>query len=345
MGTLETALVERSNGTAELTTASSAADMRRRLQEMREKVSIVQSFFRDVMVQDEDYGIIPGTAKPSLLKPGAEKLCEFYGYAITIKEERKTQNIETGYCEYEVVVALVSRRTGEVIAEGVGAANTMESRYRWRWVWERDLPAGVDKSSLQTRSTRNGGTQYRLENEDPWSLWNTVKKMAKKRALIDATLSATRSSGLFTQDMEDLREWAAQGEVIDGEVSSSNAKQAPPRSAQSRNGRSNGNVSAKPSEAKRQEYLDTALRVLRGEAYGMLSETEFEAFVRHRTGASPEEADIAAIHALALVCQHAANGHQKSRDKLLDTLEEWKSTLGRDASTDEDDFKPDDVPF
>ena len=27
--------------------------------------------------------------------------------------------------------------------------------------------------------------------------------MAKKRALIDAVLSATRSSGLFTQDIED----------------------------------------------------------------------------------------------------------------------------------------------
>jgi hypothetical protein len=48
---------------------------------------------------------------------------------------------------------------------------------------------------------------YKMENDDPWSLWNTVLKMAKKRALIDATLSATRSSGLFTQDVEDLKDW------------------------------------------------------------------------------------------------------------------------------------------
>lgn len=75
----EQALVERNGGTTELTTAASAEELRRRLQEMRQKVSIVQAFFRDVMVENEDYGIIPGTQKPTLLKAGAEKLCEFYG--------------------------------------------------------------------------------------------------------------------------------------------------------------------------------------------------------------------------------------------------------------------------
>jgi len=32
---------------------------------------------------------------------------------------------------------------------------------------------------------------YRLENEDPWTLWNTVLKMAKKRALADAIERST----------------------------------------------------------------------------------------------------------------------------------------------------------
>ena len=39
---------------------------------------------------------------------------------------------------------------------------------------------------------------------NPFEIANTLLKMAKKRALIDAVLSATRSSDLFTQDMEDL---------------------------------------------------------------------------------------------------------------------------------------------
>ena len=34
---------------------------------------------------------------------------------------------------------------------------------------------------------------------------HTMLKMAKKGTLVDAVLSATRSSDLFTQDMEDLK--------------------------------------------------------------------------------------------------------------------------------------------
>ena len=41
-----------------------------------------------------------------------------------------------------------------------------------------------------------------VENPDPFDLANTLLKMAKKRSLIDATLQATRSSDLFTQDVE-----------------------------------------------------------------------------------------------------------------------------------------------
>lgn len=40
--------------------------------------------------------------------------------------------------------------------------------------------------------------------QDSYSIINTILKMAKKRAFVDAVLSATRSSGIFTQDIEDL---------------------------------------------------------------------------------------------------------------------------------------------
>jgi hypothetical protein len=36
-------------------------------------------FTRRIMVRDQDFGEIPGTNKPTLLKPGAEKLCNFFG--------------------------------------------------------------------------------------------------------------------------------------------------------------------------------------------------------------------------------------------------------------------------
>ena len=191
----------------------SPQEMNLKLAEMKTKMQLMQKFFKEVMVKDQDYGVIPGTEKPTLLKPGAEKLCELYGYASVVKQVEEEKNIETGFYRARVTVALVHRRTGAVIAEGVGEANTMESRYRYRWTPEWKLPGGVDKSALyyEERTSKNGKPyrMYRLENNDPWTLWNTVLKMAKKRGHIDATLSATRSSGIFTQDLEDMEEWVA----------------------------------------------------------------------------------------------------------------------------------------
>jgi hypothetical protein len=184
-----------------------------KLADMKAKLGLVQRFFKEVMIKDQDYGLIPGTDKPTLLKPGAEKLCEFYGYAPRVKHVEEEKNTETGFYRARVTVALVHRRSGVVVAEGVGEANTLEGRYRWRWVPEWKLPEGIDKTAIysETRKDKNGKTyrMYRLENQDPWTLWNTVLKMGKKRALIDATLSATRSSGIFTQDTEDLAEWVS----------------------------------------------------------------------------------------------------------------------------------------
>lgn len=174
------------------------------IEQARRRLTEIQQFVREAMVQDLDYGVIPGTKKPTLYKPGAEKLAEFYGLAPTIQVTNRIERWdEPGFFHYEVICRLVSKRTGAVVAEGVGSCNSREARYRWRWVWERDLPPNVDKRSLPTKRTRTG-TMYRIENDDVFSLPNTILKMAKKRALVDAVLSATRSSALFTQDVEDV---------------------------------------------------------------------------------------------------------------------------------------------
>lgn len=190
--------------------SGSSQDMAVRLDDMTNKLDLMQKFFSKVMKKDVDYGVIQGTQKPSLLKPGAEKLCELYNYAITIAEKDEEKDLSSGYYRARLVVRLVSRSNGNVVAEGVGEANTYESRYRYRWVSERDLPKGLDKDSLtfKEKTGQYGNYNlYRVENDDLFSLWNTVLKMAKKRALVDAALSATRSSGLFTQAEDELDAW------------------------------------------------------------------------------------------------------------------------------------------
>ena len=141
-----------------------------------ERMKALQDFVNRVMVKDTDYGTIPGTPKPTLLKPGAEKLCDIYGFAKQAEVTERIEDWHDGVFHYEVKVTLVNKRTGQVEAEGLGSANSKEKRYQ----------KTVEKT------------------KDPFSLVNTILKMAKKRSLVDAVLSATRTSGLFTQDVEDI---------------------------------------------------------------------------------------------------------------------------------------------
>lgn len=187
----------------------------------------LQEFVKSVMVEDEDYGVIPGTQKPTLLKPGAEKLCEIYGLAQHIEVTTRIENWEQGFFHYEVKATLTSKRTGGLVSEGIGSCNTKEARYRWRNA-QRVCPQCGQETIIKGKDEYGGGwlcwkskggcgakfadgaesienqVQGRVENDDPYTLVNTVLKLAKKRALVDATLSATRSSALFTQDVEDM---------------------------------------------------------------------------------------------------------------------------------------------
>ena len=225
---MTTEIIERPEGG--LPMATTAGELSARLIDMRQQTEHVQAFFRDVMVGGQDYGVIPGTQKPTLLKPGAEKLCELYGYAIAVAETRETMDETTGFYRVVVTVRLTSKRHGGLVAEGVGEANTKEGRYRWRTA-QRLCPSCGTASIIVGKPEYGGGfvcfakkggcgakftdddqritgqQSGQIENDDPWTLWNTVLKMAKKRALVDAALSATRSSGMFTQDVEDLHGW------------------------------------------------------------------------------------------------------------------------------------------
>lgn len=175
----------------------------------RLQLAQLRQFVKEIMVPGEDYGVIPGTEKPTLLKPGAEKLNEIYGYAAITEVTQRVEDWTNGFFHYECRTRIVHKGTGCTVAEGVGSCNSKEKRYAARWVFGNDIPVGVDKAALSKREfkKRDGsGTfwKYLVPNEDIFSLVNTILKMASKRSMVDATLRATRSSGLFTQDMEDL---------------------------------------------------------------------------------------------------------------------------------------------
>jgi hypothetical protein len=143
------------------------------LKEARKRIDILKKFVDELMTPGVDYGIVPGVNKPTLLKPGAEKLCDAFGFSKKVEVTNRLEDWYRGVFHYEVKVTLICKRSGMIEAEGIGCCNSKESAYKEQ--------SGHD-------------------------VVNTILKMAKKRALIDSVLSATRSSDIFTQDIEEM-EW------------------------------------------------------------------------------------------------------------------------------------------
>lgn len=205
-------------------------EFERRLAALERGADRIARIQRALMKPDVDYGVIPGTKKPTLLKPGAEKLCLAYSLAADFAPQRTTGDGASapaiGYltrCDLHL-----GDLDGPIVAVGYGAANSWEVRYRYRQA-ERTCPK-CGKAAIIRGSEQYGGgwvcwkkkdgcgAKYltadqaivgqdagQVENPEPWDLDVTLAKMAEKRAHIDATLRATGASALFTQDMEDHR--------------------------------------------------------------------------------------------------------------------------------------------
>jgi len=175
----------------------------RALQKIRQYQAVVQK----QLIAGVDYGTVPGTAgKGTLFKPGAEKLLRIHGLVDTYEVVEKIEDWDKGIFYYFIKCILRDYKTGRIVSEGLGSCNSKENKYRWRWVTEKELPQNVDKNAL-SKKTMNGQygnfILYKLENDDIFSQVNTIQKMAKKRALLDAALSACRLSSIFTQDIDD----------------------------------------------------------------------------------------------------------------------------------------------
>jgi hypothetical protein len=133
-------------------------------------VHSIKQVQRSVLVRGTDYGVIPGTGRsPVLLKPGAERLLQVFGLGhhmdvLTYDEDGDGQRRGV---TYRCTVTKVLADGREIVVSSCDGHASMDEP-KWR--------------------------------KAPW---NTIIKMAQKRALVGATLTATATSGLFTQDMED----------------------------------------------------------------------------------------------------------------------------------------------
>lgn len=183
-------------------------------------------FVQRIMRADHDFGKIPGTDKNVLLKPGAEKLCTFFGLApvfvptATIQDWGGEEHGGEPLFYYRYKCELY--RSGNMIATGEGSCSSRESKYRYRKA-ERVCPQcgkpAIIKGNVQYgggwlcfKKKDGCGAKFgdkdpaiigqevgRVFNPDVADLDNTILKMAQKRCLSGSTPIVIKTSRGITR--------------------------------------------------------------------------------------------------------------------------------------------------
>ena len=239
--------------------ATVAASLARReelgVEDVIAQVQKIQAVMAKVMKEGEHYGVIPGTGtKPSLLKPGAEKLL------LTFRFDPEYEATETYDGKHLTIVSrctLYHITSGQRMGSGMGSCSTKESKYAYRYA-ARKCPTCGKEAIIKGKEEYGGGwvcfkkkdgcgakfkdgdaaiesqETGRVPNEDLADQYNTVLKMANKRSLVAAVLNVTAASDIFTQDLEDnhehggaVREAAASRDSAGNVASTTAASSAP----------------------------------------------------------------------------------------------------------------------
>lgn len=164
-------LVQTNNQAQAISIVNDNADL---VADRLKKLDKIAETIRDNLKDNVDFMTIPGTAKPSLLISGAQKIALIYGLSIKTEIIDKTIDLDNGLIRYVVKAELYTMSTNAFVGQGMGTCSSFEQK----WL------AGK----------KNGGPEAE----------NTILKIAEKRAYVDAIVKIGNLSKIFTQDMEDL---------------------------------------------------------------------------------------------------------------------------------------------
>lgn len=135
----------------------------------KENRAMLMEWVRAALVEGVDFGCIPtrrGLSKPSLWKPGAEKICGMLGVSVHFPTLHDYEQAALHGVDLQNIIVRceIKDASGGVVADGIGARSIKQ-----------------DYGDI-----------------------NKALKMAEKSAHIDATLRMAGLSEVFTQDLEDM---------------------------------------------------------------------------------------------------------------------------------------------
>lgn len=189
--------------------------------DVRAQVNLMQDVMLEVMKDGVHYGKIPGTNAKSLWKAGAEKLMATFRLAGDPEVEDLSRE---GEIHYRVKVRL-STHGGQFVGAGIGECSSTEEKYAWRAAVSPKEWEATPENRRRIKYKRDGESKQVRTN--PADVANTILKMAKKRAQVDAVITCTAASDIFTQDIEDLPEEVV-AEIVGQQAKPSKHASPPP---------------------------------------------------------------------------------------------------------------------
>ena len=196
------------------------------LQDVKRQTAAIHGLFSDVLKEGTHYGVIPGTLKPTLYKPGAEKIGLLLHLAPSFQRQMQ---YEGAHLTVISECVLTSQVTGAVLASAGAMCTSKETKHAYRQA-TRKCPKCGKPAIIKGKTEYGGGwvcfekkggckakwldgakeiesqSEEREDNPNLADTYNTVMKMADKRAYIAATLFGTAASDIFTKDLEDFRD-------------------------------------------------------------------------------------------------------------------------------------------
>ena len=211
------------------------SDIRTMVSAVRSRLAAVRELMKSELKgptrehpEGRDYGVVPGTKKNVLLLPGAEKIALMFQFVPSFQITHT--DLPGGHRECHAICTLTHGPTDRVVGQCSGSASTMETKHRYRGASGKTCPA-CGAMACKASKKEYGGGYYcdakaggcgerfkpgadeckkldelpttRQENLDPADQWNTVDKIAQKRAYVGTVKCASAASEIFTVDLED----------------------------------------------------------------------------------------------------------------------------------------------
>jgi len=161
-----------------------------KLADVAKAIAYTEDFIKTILKENSDYGIIPGTKKPTLYKSGSEKLAMAFALSPEYRIVEQIEDHDREW-EYQGTEWIDNRKRDAIMTTRGWFSYTVECRLVHRGsgvVWATQI--GKCESSERGREAAPS---------------NTILKMSQKRAFVGATLNATMTSDRFTCDLDDAR--------------------------------------------------------------------------------------------------------------------------------------------